>query len=377
METREGTVDEKRRQGVSPPVDPRLVSAAALDGHDTIIDVRSHGEFSEDHIPGAINLPVLTDEERARVGTLDKQVSAFEAKKIGAALVSRNIAHIIETHCLDKPRDWRPLVYCWRGGGRSGAFATVLAAIGFRVRRLEGGYKAYRARVIADLVDLPARFDFKVICGPTGSGKSRLLAALKLAGAQVLDLEALARHRGSVLGELPQAPQPGQKRFESLIWHELRAFDPASPVFVEAESRKVGSVQVPEDLIRTMREGACITLQTPLPLRVALLMEDYRHFFGDPDRLIDRLRCLAPLHGHETVARWERLVGARDWPALVEHLLAIHYDPAYGRSSTRNYTGLDQAARLTVSDIRPAVLGQIAEELISRLDGEASTARLI
>jgi tRNA 2-selenouridine synthase len=343
-----------------PARDPRLADLAVLDSVDTVIDVRSPGEFAEDHIPGAINLPVLDDAERARVGTLHKQASAFEARKLGAALVSRNIAHIVETHCLDKPRDWRPLVVCWRGGGRSGALTTVLAAIGFRVLRLEGGYKAYRRAVMDDLAAWPARINFRVVCGPTGSGKSRLLIALKETGAQVLDLEVLANHRGSVLGDLPALPQPSQKGFESLIWQELRGFDPKHPVFVEAESKKIGAVQIPDALIAAMRASACVALDTALPARVALLMEDYRHFFAAPALLADKLRCLTALHGHATLDRWLALIERRDWPALVEDLLVNHYDPAYGRSAPRNYAGLAQAAAVPLADATQAAFERLA-----------------
>lgn len=158
---------------------------------DAIIDVRSEGEFALDHIPGAINCPVLDNEERIRVGTMYVQVNSFEAKKVGAALVSRNIARHIETLWIDKPRDWKPLIYCWRGGNRSGAMAHVLAKIGWPAIQLDGGYKAYRTHV-SEALTTPPKLSYKVICGTTGSGKSRLLEVLGAIGAQVLDLEQLA-----------------------------------------------------------------------------------------------------------------------------------------------------------------------------------------
>src|SRR5262249_26159773 len=142
----------------------------------------------------------------------------------------------------ERPRAWRPLVYCWRGGTRSGALVHVLQQIGWKARQLGGGYKAYRRSVIAELEESPGRFEWHVVCGLTGSGKSRLLRALARCGAQVLDLEMLAAHRGSVLGDLPGEPQPPQKMFESLLWNELRQFDPMQPVFVEAESKRIGNL---------------------------------------------------------------------------------------------------------------------------------------
>src|SRR5574341_2585405 len=200
---------------------------------DTIIDVRSPAEYAEDHIPGAISAPVLDDAERAQVGTLYKQVSPFDAKKIGAALVAKNIAEHVGHQFRDKPKTWRPLVYCWRGGKRSGSMAHILKEIGWNAETLEGGYKAYRRWVVAQLQSVPTSLEFIVIHGPTGSGKSRFLAALRRAGAQALDLEDLAAHRGSVLGNLPDRPQPAQKMFESLLLKELQGLDPSRALYVE------------------------------------------------------------------------------------------------------------------------------------------------
>src|SRR5262245_48999775 len=241
---------------------------------DTIIDVRSPAEYAEDHIPGAISAPVLDDAERAQVGTLYKQVSPFDAKRLGATLVAKNIAEHVGHLFRDKPKNWHPLVYCWRGGKRSGSMAHILKEIGWNAETLEGGYKAYRRWVVQQLDELPGRFDWRVIHGPTGSGKSRFLSALERAGAQVLDLEDLAAHRGSVLGNLPGRPQPSQKMFESMLLQELTAFDPAKPVFVEAESKKIGQLHVPDALIGRMRASACVKLETSVDTRVALLLEE-------------------------------------------------------------------------------------------------------
>ncbi len=286
-----------------------------LHDFDTIIDVRSESEFAEDHLPGAINCPVLNDAERAEVGTLDRQKSSFEARRRGAALVTRNIARHFEESFADKPRDWRPLVYCWRGGNRSGALAHILSRVGWRVQQLEGGYRAYRRAVMAELETLPLALRFQVICGTTGSGKSRLLQALASIGAQVLDLEVLASHRGSVLGGLPLQPQPGQKSFETQLWDVLRRFDPARPVFVESESRKIGNLRVPDTLLAKMRESDCIQLEVPLEVRVRLLRDEYAHFEREPAALMLQLDCLVPFHGHEKVDSWKSLVAAQSWDA--------------------------------------------------------------
>ncbi|HKX38388.1 MAG TPA: tRNA 2-selenouridine(34) synthase MnmH, partial [Burkholderiales bacterium] len=274
---------------------------------DAIIDVRSPAEYAEDHIPGAISAPVLDNAERAQVGTLYKQVSPFDAKKMGASLISRNVARHVEDLFKGKDKTWRPLVYCWRGGKRSGAMAHILREIGWNADTLEGGYKAYRRWVVTQLQDLPANLEFIVIHGPTGSGKSRLLAALARAGAPVLDLEELAAHRGSVLGNLPDRPQPSQKWFESQLLAALSAFDPRQPVFVEGESKKIGQVQVPEALIARMRASPCLRLEAPLEVRVTLLLDEYRHFLQDRGLLEAQLDCLTALHGREEIAAWKAL----------------------------------------------------------------------
>jgi tRNA 2-selenouridine synthase len=339
---------------------------ARLAQFDAIIDVRSPGEFAEDHIPGALNVPVLDDAERVEVGTLHKQVSAFAARRRGAVLAARNIARHVETLFADKPREWRPLVYCWRGGARSGALTHVLARIGWHARQLDGGYRAYRRAVVAALQDLPARFDFRVVCGTTGSGKSRLLGELRRAGAQALDLEALAQHRGSVLGGLPAQPQPTQKMFETRIWWTLRSFDPARPVFVESESRKVGDLRVPDALIERMRAAACVRVELPLAERVRLLRDEYLHFEADPQALFAQLDCLAPLHGRERIEGWKALARQQQWDALVERLLVEHYDPAYLRSIRRNFGRVDAAPTVRPANASEAAYAELARSLATR-----------
>ncbi len=339
------------------------MGADELAGWDAILDARSPSEYAEDHLPGAINCPVLDDAERALVGTTYKQQSAFEAKRLGAPLVAANIARIVSTNFADRPRGWRPLVYCWRGGSRSGSLAHVLRQVGWDARQLEGGYKAFRRQVVADLETFPAKFDFRIVCGATGSGKSRLIEAFVRVGAQALDLEALAAHRGSLLGERPGAPQPTQKAFETALWGVLSRLDPARPVFVEAESRKVGELRVPDALIHRMRESPCLLLEAGTDVRVELLMADYAHFVADPSALVAKLECLAPLHGAGRVAAWKAHVAAGDWRGLVADLLASHYDPAYHRSTTRNYGAVAGAPRIAVASADPAAFEALARSI--------------
>jgi tRNA 2-selenouridine synthase len=313
---------------------------------DAIIDVRSPAEYAEDHIPGAISAPVLDNTERVEVGTLHKQVSPFDAKKAGASLISRNIARHIEGLFRGKDKTWHPLVYCWRGGKRSGAMAHVLREIGWNAETLEGGYKAYRRFVVSQLQSLPSGLEFIVIHGPTGSGKSRLLSALQRAGAQVLDLEHLAAHRGSVLGNLPDQPQPTQKMFESLLLQQLLGLQSEKPVYVEGESKKIGELHVPDALMERMRASPGILIDTGVEVRVDLLLDEYRHFLSDRDALNKQLDCLVALHGRERIAEWKSIT---DWRELVRRLLGEHYDPAYRRSSTRNFTQLPHATPVRIA----------------------------
>ncbi|MFH1043580.1 MAG: tRNA 2-selenouridine(34) synthase MnmH [Pseudomonadota bacterium] len=344
---------------------PNVVTVAQLAEFDEVIDVRSPSEFAEDHVPGAINCPVLDDAERAAIGTLYRQVSSFDAKKRGAALVAKNIARHIEGQFAAHGRDWRPLVYCWRGGKRSGALAYILSEIGWQAAQLEGGYRAYRREVLAQLARLPRQFRYRVVCGATGSAKSSLLQALTAAGAQVLDLEHLASHRGSVLGDLPGEAQPAQKKFDGLVWNALRKFSPEHIVYVEAESRKVGQLQVPDALIERMRVSPCVLIEAPLAERVAFLVREYGHFLGDPQDLKAKLDCLAGLHGKDTIARWMSQVEHRQWDELVADLLANHYDPAYRRATLKNFAHLDKAQVLRPAKLDFASLKQMAAQLIA------------
>jgi len=371
-----------------------VATLAQINEFDAILDARSPAEFADDHLPGAASCAVLSNEERARVGTLYKQVSPFEAKKIGAALVAKNIATHIEAHFLDKPREWRPLVYCWRGGKRSGAFAHILREIGWDAHRLEGGYKAWRQQIIAALATLPQRYAYQVISGPTGSAKSRILEALGGHGAQVLHLEELAAHKGSVLGSLPGkklagppqellgppgggaersevfgggafVPQPSQRMFESRLHAALTELDPARPVFVEAESRRIGQLQVPDALINAIRAAPCIRIDARRPARADFLLRDYDYFLARPQWLVEQLGRLRGLQSNETLARWTAWIEAGEFRALVDELLELHYDPLYQRSQEKNYADYTAAATFETDDLSPAGIEAIAQRILA------------
>jgi tRNA 2-selenouridine synthase len=330
-----------------------------------VIDARSESEYAEDRLPGAVNWPSLNDEERALVGTIYKQVSSFEARKRGAGLVAANIARHIAREIQDKPREWQPLVYCWRGGKRSGVLADLLDQIGFRVTLIQGGYKAFRNAVLADLPLLAQRLQYRVVCGLTGSGKTRLLQALAAQGAQVLDLEALAQHRGSVLGLMPGEVQPSQKQFDMRIWDRLRSFDAARPVYVESESKKVGNVAVPESLILVMRASPCLRVDLPIEERVQLLLEDYDWFVRDPEFFCGRLQALVELRGAAVVRGWQEKARAGQVGEVFRELLEMHYDPGYTASIQRNFKQFGQARGLAPAGRSAQAMDAVAGELLA------------
>jgi tRNA 2-selenouridine synthase len=340
---------------------------AQLDSFSTIVDARSEGEYALDRLPAAVNWPTLSDQQRHEVGTEYKQISAFDARKKGAVMAARNIAQHIETHCADKPKNWKPLIYCWRGGQRSGSLSLVLSQVGFDVHIIDGGYKAFRAEMLLDTARLATLFNYRVICGPTGSGKTRLLTSLAAAGAQVLDLEALAEHRSSVLGLIPGQPQPSQKQFDTRVWDALRKLDPAKLVWAESESKKVGNVSVPDALMTALRASACARLELPIQERVKLLMEDYDFFVKDPAFFCARLDVLKDLRGAAVINDWKARVHAGKVQGVVHELLELHYDPGYASSTRRNYKAFDDSFVITAAEAGNLASAPFAEKILSDL----------
>lgn len=340
-------------------------TVADLGRFDVLIDARSPAEYAEDHLPGAINCPVLDDDERRIVGTTYVQVSAFEARKIGGAMVARNIARHLDTFFHDKPRDWKPLVYCWRGGMRSGSFVTWLRLVGWDAQPLQGGYKAFRGHVIRQIAELAPLLKLQVLCGPTGSAKTRVLQALARRGEQVLDLEALAGHRGSVLGAVPGVVQPSQKGFETQLATALAGFDPTRPVWAEAESRRIGRIHLPEPVLAALRAGTVVEIDATREARLAYLLRDYAWLGDDAPALADKLGVLRELQSKETIARWQAWAGARALAPLFEELMALHYDPLYSRSQGRNFEQLPDARRVSTDDLSPAGIEALAARVAS------------
>ena len=334
-----------------------------LAGCDTLIDARSPAEFALDHIPGAINCPVLTDDERRIVGTLYEQQGSFEARRVGGGLVAANLAHHLATTMADRPHDWKPIVYCWRGGLRSGSMVQWLRLVGWDARQLGGGYKQYRKHVIATIGTIAPKLDLRVLCGPTGSAKTRILQALDTLGHQTLDLEALAVHKGSVLGEVPGVDQPSQKRFETRLAAALEALDADRPVFVEAESRRIGRIALPTPLLERMRASPCVAIAASPEERVGYLLRDYAYLGDDPDALAAKLAQLHGLQSNETLARWTAWARERRLAPLFTALIADHYDPLYARSQHGNYLRLAEATRIDVERLADEDMTTIARRI--------------
>lgn len=329
--------------------------------YNMIIDVRSESEFADDHIPGAVNMPVLNDDQRAEIGTLYKQVSPFEAKRRGAAIVARNIAQHIDTKLADAPKEFAPLVYCWRGGQRSGAMARILSEIGWKVSLIDGGYKTYRKQVLDGLDEEPPKLDLIVLRGRTGTAKTRILRDAASMGAQVIDLEGLAAHRGSLLGQEPGVAQPAQRQFESHLFDVMRRFDPQKPVFIEAESNKVGERHIPPALWQRMRGAKSLQVTAPVEARVKFLVEDYYHVIAEPARLDPLLGWVTSRIGHEAVAVWRDHIDRGDWPGFVSCVLRDHYDPAYDRSAAQR--GHQDLETLQAESLDDTAIDELARHL--------------
>ncbi len=342
---------------------------AALAPYDDIIDVRSPAEFAEDHIPGAINLWVLDNDQRAEVGTIYVQSSRFLARRIGAAHVARNIARHLDERLTDKPGSWSPLVYCWRGGQRSNAMATVLEQVGWRVGLVQGGYKTYRRRVTAALYDAEPDFEVILLDGYTGTAKTEVLTKLAARGVQTLDLEGLAAHRGSLFGGLPGAPQPHQKGFESALLHALERLDRSRPILVEAESSKVGALNMPPMLWKAMHAASRIELIAPPAARALYLTRAYGDIIADPVALDDTLARLPIHHGKARLDEWREMAGRSDFVGLAAGLIEHHYDPAYMRSRRGEIRPL--MAEIALSDLQPDSLDAAADRTAAILNERA------
>ncbi len=339
---------------------------ALLDhGFDDAIDVRSPAEFAEDHIPGAINLPALSNAQRAEVGTIYKQVSPFDARKIGAALVARNVADHLSGPLADRKGNWRPLVYCWRGGQRSGSVAAILTQIGWRAETIKGGYTSYRRLVHQLLYQTPMPHRIVLLDGNTGTAKTDILQRLATKGVQVLDLEGMAGHRGSLLGATA-AGQPAQKGFESKLAAAISTLDPVRPTVVEAESSKIGQINLPQQIWAAMITAPRLVIHAPIAARAAYLTQAYRDVTNDPADLKKRLEPLRHLRSHAVVDKWLNLLNSSDLNGLAQALMQDHYDPAYTRS--RKIDSRAVLGEIAVQTLDDAGQEQAANAILTHLN---------
>jgi len=338
---------------------------------DTIIDARTPAEFEIDHIPGAINCPVLDNEERRIVGTLYKQVGAFEARRVGGAMVAANLARHLREQFADRPQGWRPLVYCWRGGLRSGSMTTWMRMVGWDAQQLAGGYKAWRRHVIEIIEARAPRLPLVVICGATGSGKTRVLHELAALGEQVLDLEGLARHKGSLLGALPGVPQPSQTAFETALADAIEHLDLSRPLYVEGEGARIGQLNLPVPLVARMRDSECLETEVPLAARLDFLLHDYAYLGDRPEWLADQLERLKPLHGKTTISAWQDMVKAGDLPHLFAELATRHYDPSYARSHCKHFHRWEDRVVVTADSLSAEGIRALAKTIVGRVAARA------
>lgn len=339
------------------------VRVGDLHTFDTIIDARSPSEFALDHIPGAINCPVLDDDERRIVGTLFKQTGAFEARRVGGAMVAANLAVHIRERFADRPANWRPAVYCWRGGMRSSSMVTWLRLVGWDAQQLAGGYKSFRNHVVAQINVLCPLLKLQVVCGATGSAKTRVLQELAERGEQVLDLEDFASHKGSLLGSLPGVEQPSQKRFETLLISVLDNIDIERTLYVEGESARIGRLAVPLPLVEHMRAAPCIEVAATPQARLAYLLQDYAYLGEDAAGLAEKLGVLKQLQGNATVQRWQQWAQEGNLPSLFAELMALHYDPHYEQSQARHFSAWPQRRAVATDDLSANGIAAVADAI--------------
>ena len=304
--------------------------------YDTIIDVRSPSEFEIDHIVGAINCPILYDDERQKVGTIYKQISSFKAKIIGSSLSAKNIAFHIEKEFLEKKGSWKPLIYCWRGGQRSKAFSIVLSEVGWRTYQLSGGYKEYRNDIIKYLDNIGMKLKIILISGKTGSAKTKILHSIRDQGAQILDLEGLARHKGSLLGAIPNLKQPSQKFFESLLFYEINKLNLKKNIFIEAESSKVGNVHIPKSIWSNMILSKRIEVVADVNTRAKFLIDDYQYMCKNPILIEPMIKGLKTRLSNNLIDSWEKLIDEKKWFELTKSFLENHYDSSYASNTIKN-----------------------------------------
>ena len=331
---------------------------------DTIIDVRSPLEFAEDHIVGAINCPVLSDLERQKVGTIYKKESSFKAKIIGSSLTAKNIAFHIENKFMEKKGSWQPLIYCWRGGQRSKAFSLVLSEVGWRTNQLKGGYKEYRNQVINFLDNIGPKLKITLISGKTGSAKTKILKSIENEGGQILDLEGLANHKGSLLGKIPDLIQPSQKFFESLIFNKIQNLNLKDKIYIEAESSKIGNIHIPKSIWKKMINSPRIEISANVELRAKFLVSDYDYMCNDPTLINPIIKGLKNRLSKKLFDEWTNLIDRKKWFDLTKSFLENHYDPSYSSNTIKNDRKVIK--KITATSLNNSDIKDIAKKILNK-----------
>jgi len=331
---------------------------------DTIIDVRSPLEFAEDHIVGAINCPVLSDLERQKVGTIYKKESSFKAKIIGSSLTAKNIAFHIENKFMEKKGSWQPLIYCWRGGQRSKAFSLVLSEVGWRTNQLKGGYKEYRNQVINFLDNIGPKLKITLISGKTGSAKTKILKSIENEGGQILDLEGLANHKGSLLGKIPDLIQPSQKFFESLIFNKIQNLNLKDKIYIEAESSKIGNIHIPKSIWKKMIKSPRIEISANVELRAKFLVSDYDYMCNNPTLINPIIKGLKNRLSKELFDEWTNLIERKKWFDLTKSFLENHYDPSYSSNTIKNDRKVIK--KITATSLNNSDIKDIAKKILNK-----------
>jgi tRNA 2-selenouridine synthase len=331
---------------------------------DTIIDVRSPLEFAEDHIVGAINCPVLSDLERQKVGTIYKKESSFKAKIIGSSLTAKNIAFHIENNFMEKKGSWQPLIYCWRGGQRSKAFSIVLSEVGWRTTQLKGGYKEYRNQVINFLDNIGPKLKITLISGKTGSAKTKILKSIENEGGQILDLEGLANHKGSLLGKIPDLIQPSQKFFESLIFNKIQNLNLKDKIYIEAESSKIGNIHIPKSIWKKMIKSPRIEISANVELRAKFLVSDYDYMCNDPTLINPIIKGLKNRLSKKLFDEWTNLIDRKKWFDLTKSFLENHYDPSYSSNTIKNDRKVIK--KITATSLNNSDIKDIAKKILNK-----------
>ena len=331
---------------------------------DTIIDVRSPLEFAEDHIVGAINCPVLSDLERQKVGTIYKKESSFKAKIIGSSLTAKNIAFHIENKFMEKKWSWQPLIYCWRGGQRSKAFSIVLSEVGWRTNQLKGGYKEYRNQVIKFLDNIGPKLKITLISGKTGSAKTKILKSIENEGGQILDLEGLANHKGSLLGKIPDLIQPSQKFFESLIFNKIQNLNLKDKIYIEAESSKIGNIHIPKSIWKKMINSPRIEISANVELRAKFLVSYYDYMCNDPTLINPIIKGLKNRLSKKLFDEWTNLIDRKKWFDLTKSFLENHYDPSYSSNTIKNDRKVIK--KITATSLNYSDIEGIAKKILNK-----------